>query len=155
MNSKLTRLQKNNILKVPSNQTSDSGNVCKNDKMNGKKKKKRGLTKHSRILKVPVAKHILLLFSGSSLITCTSMIHVWIEACLFFQSQFCEHNCQANLSLGFGLEDLDSLPREIWVFTSKMTISSSLLVPEVTTSLQVKVDSNHSWPKVKGLLDES
>ena len=40
----------------------------------------------------------------------------------------------------FRLEDLDGLPGEIRVITAEVTISSSLLVPEVASSLQVKVD---------------
>ncbi|RXI01219.1 hypothetical protein DVH24_001453 [Malus domestica] len=36
-----------------------------------------------------------------------------------------------------------------------MTISSSLLVPEVASSFQIKVEGNHSRPIVKVLLDEN
>ncbi|KAL4576624.1 hypothetical protein LXL04_012721 [Taraxacum kok-saghyz] len=58
-------------------------------------------------------------------------------------------------SSSFRLQDLDSLPGEVRVITSKMTISSSLLVPKVPTSLQVKVNSHHPWPKVKVLLNQN
>ena len=37
----------------------------------------------------------------------------------------------------FRLEDLDSLPGEVRIITSKVTVSSSLLVPEVSSSQQV------------------
>ncbi|KAK9061405.1 hypothetical protein SSX86_018586 [Deinandra increscens subsp. villosa] len=58
------------------------------------------------------------------------------------------------LHSSFGLESLDSLPGEVRIVTTKMTVSSSLLVPVVATPLEVKVDSHHPRPKVEVLLDK-
>lgn len=49
---------------------------------------------------------------------------------------------------------LDSFPGEIWVVTSEMTISSSLLVPELASSHQIQINCHHSRPEVEVLLDQ-
>ncbi|KAL2555714.1 Uncharacterized protein Fot_00453 [Forsythia ovata] len=64
--------------------------------------------------------------------------------------QFAEvFSSQQPTNSSFRLENLGSLPSEIRILTAKMSIGSSLLVPEVPSSFQVKVDGNHSRPKVK------
>lgn len=65
-----------------------------------------------------------------------------MKACLFSIGRIkgLKNHSRELLHSGLGLEDLDGLPGEVGVFTSKMTVGSSLLVPVVATPLQVKVD---------------